>query len=273
MLPAAFRYVRASSSDEAVSLLSRYGDEARLLSGGQSLLPLMKLRKVSPKILVDVGRLAGLSYVRATETHIAVGASTRYADLRASELLAREAPMVVSIAGAVADRQVRHRGTIGGSLANGAPAADLPAAILACDAQVIARGMHGERVIAAADFFVGPFETALRPDEMLTEVRLPRLPGTRWSYRRFSSRIADWATVAVAVVGADPPRVALVSMGPTTARASAAERALNGGASLNQAAELADHGLVPPTDPKATADYRRHLSRVLLRRALADVYG
>ncbi len=180
MIPVSFDYERAGSTEEALALLAQHGDEAKLLAGGHSLLPLMKLRLATPGVLVDVGRLRDLSYVRDAGDHVAVGALTRHRDLEISDVLAAEVPILGHVASLVGDPQVRHRGTIGGSVAHGDPASDLPAVVLACGATLVARGPGGEREIAATDFFLGFLETALAPDEMLTEIRFPKLAGAGW---------------------------------------------------------------------------------------------
>ncbi|MGH9306792.1 MAG: FAD binding domain-containing protein [Acidimicrobiales bacterium] len=270
MIPAAFDYVRAGSADEAVSLLAQHGEEAKLLAGGHSLLPLMKLRLATPSVLIDVGRLAELSYVRQGDRHVAIGAGTRHQDLQTSPVLAQSAPVVARVAGSIGDPQVRHRGTIGGSLAHGDSASDLPAVVLALGGTLVAQGPQGTREIAADDFFVGFLETALAPDEMLIEVRLPQ--AASGSFHKFNRRAQDWAIVgAVAARRNGGIGVALVNMATVPVRARATEEALASGASLTDAAQLADDGLDPPEDGNASADYRRHLARVLVRRALEEV--
>ena len=271
MIPAAFDYVRAGSADEAVALLAEHGDDAKLLAGGHSLLPLMKLRLASPAVLVDVAGLGELAYVRDGGDHVAIGALTRHCDLERSPLLAAEVPILAHVAGLVGDPQVRHRGTIGGSLAHADPASDLPAVVLALGGTLVARGPAGEREIPARAFFRGFLESALAPDELLTEIRVPKLGGGGWSYHKFNRRALDWAIVGVAVVrGAEGAGIALVNMGPTPLRAAAVEAALAGGASPAEAARAADDATEPPSDLNAGPDYRRHLARVLVRRALAD---
>ena len=269
MIPAAFDFVRAGTADEAVSLLTQYGDEAKLLAGGHSLLPLMKLRLATPAVLVDVGRLTELSYVRDGGDHVAVGALTRHRDLETSELLRADVPILAHVAGLVGDPQVRHRGTIGGSLAHGDPASDLPAVVLALGGTLVARGPAGEREIAATDFFTGFLETALAPDELLTEIRLPKAAGA-WSYQKFHRRSQDWAIVGVAAVTNGSTGVALVNMGPVPLRATAVEDALAAGASAVDAAAAAAEGTDPPSDLNGTVEYRTHLARVLVRRALEE---
>jgi hypothetical protein len=184
MIPAAFEYQRADSAEAALSVLAEHGDEAKLLAGGHSLLPLMKLRLATPSVLVDIGRLSDLSFIRAENDHIAIGALTRHRDLEISDVLATDAPILAHAAGEVGDPQVRHRGTIGGSIAHGDPASDLPAVLLALDATMVIQGQSGVREVSADDFFVGFLETAIGPDELLTEIRVPRVPnaglGDRW---------------------------------------------------------------------------------------------
>ena len=272
MIPARFEYVAASSAAEAVAALTEHGDDAKLLAGGMSLIPLMKLRLATPGVLVDVGALRDLAYVRDGGDHVAIGALTRHHDLATSELLARECGVVAAVATEIGDPQVRHRGTIGGSVAHGDPASDLPAVLLALDASVVARGPAGERTIAASDFFVDFLETALRPDELLTEIRVPKPGAQGFAYEKFNRRAQDWATVGALAVGADgSTRVALVNMGPRPLRASGVEEALAGGASAADAAERAAEGTSPPDDLNASPEFRAHLARVLVRRALEAV--
>ncbi|MDE0676922.1 MAG: xanthine dehydrogenase family protein subunit M [Acidimicrobiales bacterium] len=269
MIPAAFDYVRAGSAEEAIALLGEHGDEAKLLAGGHSLLPMMKLRLAVPSVLVDIGRVSDLSYINDGGDHIAVGALTRHRALETSELLAAECPLLGHVAGEVGDPQVRHRGTIGGSLAHSDPASDLPAAVLALGGSLVAQGPNGSREISAGDFFTGYFESALADDEMLTEIRVPKAPGSGWNYQKFNRRAQDWAIVGAAAVTVNGgTNVALVNMGSVPLRASAVEAALAGGASAADAAEQAAEGTDAPTDLNATPDYRNHLARVLTRRAL-----
>jgi aerobic carbon-monoxide dehydrogenase medium subunit len=270
MIPAAFDYVRAESPDHAVSLLGEHGDEAKLLAGGHSLLPMMKFRLAVPSVLVDVGRLTDLSYIRDDGDHIAIGALTCHHDLETSDLLDEQCPLVKGVAAVVGDPQVRHCGTIGGSLAHSDPASDLPAAVLALGGTLVARGPNGQREIAASDFFTGFFESTLAPDELLTEIRVPKTPGARWSYQKFNRRAQDWAIVGVAVVHNGHTGVGLVNMGSTPLRASGVEEAVASGASAADAAARADEGTEPTDDLNADADYRRHLARVLTRRALQE---
>lgn len=269
MIPAAFDYKRAGSAAEAISLLGEYGDEAKLLAGGHSLLPMMKLRLAVPTVLVDIGRVDDLSYINDGGDHLAIGALTKHRALETSDLLAAECPILAHVASKVGDPQVRHRGTLGGSLAHSDPASDLPAAVLALGGTLVAQGPNGTREIGAADFFTGYFESALADDEMLTEVRVPKAPGAGWNYQKFNRRAQDWAIVGVAAVQVNGgTNVSLVNMGSTPLRAGAVETALSGGASAADAAEAAAEGTEAPTDLNATPEYRAHLARVLTRRAL-----
>jgi aerobic carbon-monoxide dehydrogenase medium subunit len=270
VIPAAFEYRRASTVDEAIGILSDEGEDAKLLAGGHSLLPLMKLRLAAPSLLVDIGRIGELSYVRENGDGVDVGALTRHRDLETNEILYRHLPLLAHVAGQVGDPQVRHRGTIGGSVSHGDPASDLPAACLALGASFTVVGPEGERQIPASEFFHGFLETALRPDEVLTRIRLPKATGAGWSFQKFNRRAQDWAIVGVAAVGGERPGVALVNMGSTPLRATAVEEALAGGASASEAASHADDGLDPPVDLNASAEYRRHLAHVLVRRALEE---
>jgi aerobic carbon-monoxide dehydrogenase medium subunit len=195
VIPASFDYVEAASVDAAIAALTEHGDEAKLLAGGHSLIPLMRFRLATPSVLVDIGRLADLSYVRDGGDHLAIGALTRHRTVETDPLVRSQVPLLAHVAGQVGDPQVRHRGTLGGSLAHGEPASDLPAALLALGGSVVSRGPGGEREMAAADFFTGFLETALAPDELLTEVRVPKVPGGGWSFQKFNRRAQDWAIV------------------------------------------------------------------------------
>lgn len=274
MIPARFDYEVAESAEHAISLL-REREDAKLLAGGHSLLPAMRLRLARPGCLVDIGRLTDLAYVRDERGEIAIGALTRHKDVARSEVLRERCGIVAATAAQVGDPQVRHRGTIGGSLAHGDPASDLPAVVLALGGTLVARGSAGERRIPASEFFTGVFETALAPDEMLVEVRVPALGAAHgWAFEKTSRRAQDWATVAVATVvervdgSLARASVGLVNMGGSPLRARATEEAIAGGASIAEAAALAAEGTEPPSDHAATADFRRHLARVLTRRAL-----
>jgi carbon-monoxide dehydrogenase medium subunit len=272
MIPASFEYLRAVSAAEALSLLTEHGPEAKIIAGGHSLLPLMKLRLASPSVLVDVGRIRELSYIRDLGDHVAVGALTRHCDVQRSTLLQADVPLLAHVAGVVGDPQVRHRGTIGGSIVHGDPASDLPAAVLALGATLVITGPAGIREVSARDFFRGFLETAVEPDELLTEIRLPKMDGAGWSFQKFNLRAQDWAIVGVAAVGFQAGGgIALVNMAATPVRATAVEQAVAAGASIVDAASSASAGLDPPTDLNASAAYRRHLASVLVRRALHEI--
>ena len=268
MIPAAFDYARAGSVDEAIELLGR--EDAKAIAGGHSLLPLLKLRFARPSLLVDIGRLDDLRYVREDGDRIAVGALSRHADLALDPVLAQGCGLLARTAGNVGDPQVRHRGTIGGSIAHSDPASDLATVLLTLDADFVARGPDGERTIASADFFTGPFETALGPQELLTEIRVPKVEGGR--YLKHVRRQQDWATVAVAAARLNGDvHVGLAAMGPTPLRARAVEQAVAGGASPADAAEHAAEGADPPSDVSGSSEYRAHLARVLTRQALEQI--
>lgn len=275
MIPAPFDYEVAETVDEARELLGSR-DDAKVLAGGHSLLPLLRLRAVRPALLVDIGRIDGLSYVRDVGSQLAIGALTRHHDVATSPIMQEHNPLVSHAAGLIGDPQVRHRGTIGGSLAHGDPASDLPAVMLALDAEIDVAGADGVRTIAAADFFRGVFETAVASGELVTEVRVPKLSGEHiWSYVKFRRRAQDWATVGVAAVarrngGVSEPAIALVSMGATPLRAVAAEAAWAGGGDPGAAA--AD-GTDPPSDTNGSAEFRQHLAQVLVRRAVEEAAG
>jgi len=270
VIPAPFEYVAAQAPEHAIEVLAGYGDDAKLLAGGHSLLPMMKLRLATPAVLIDIGRLDDLAGIASDGNELVIGATTRHADLAASELVRAEAPLLAYAAGQVGDPQIRHRGTIGGSLSHADPAADLPMALLALGGSVELRGPGGTRTVAADDFFQGYFETALQPDELLTAVRVPRRPGEPWGYQKFVRRSNDWAIVGVAAVNG---RIALANMGPTPLRARAAEQALAAGATPAQAAVHAAEGASPGEDMHADRAYRQHLARVLTRRALEHQAG
>jgi carbon-monoxide dehydrogenase medium subunit len=269
MIPDRFEYEVAESLDQAVELLDS-SDGAKLLAGGHSLLPLMRLRISRPSLLVDIGRLRDLSYVREDGDAIAIGALTRHHDLAGDSTLQERCGIVAHAAAMIGDPQVRHRGTIGGSVAHGDPAADMGAVLTALEAELVVQGKDGERKISAADFFQGVFETALGRQEVLTEIRVPALSGG-WSYVKFHRRAQDWATVGVAAVQANGGvRVALTNMGATPLRAAAVEEAIAGGEDPATAAEQAGEGTDPPNDTSGTPEFRKHLAAVLTRRALAE---
>jgi aerobic carbon-monoxide dehydrogenase medium subunit len=271
VIPAAFDYVRAGSAAEAISLIGQHGDEAKFLAGGHSLLPLMKLRLAAPSVLVDIGRVTDLSYIKDAGDHIAIGALTRHMDVETSAVLKEHAPLLAHAASHVGDPQVRHRGTIGGSIAHADPASDLPATTLALGATYVAQGPNGTREIAATDFYHGFLESALAPDEMLTEIRVPKMGGAGWSFQKFNRRAQDWAIVGVAAWrGSNGSGVALVNMGSTPILATSVSGALAQGASISDAAQLAAEEAEPQSDLNASPEYRVHLAKVLVRRALEE---
>jgi len=272
MIPAEFDYVAPESLEEAIRALADGGEEAKILAGGHSLLPMMKLRFASPKLLVDLRRVSGLAGVRRNGD-VRIGAMTTHTALAGAGL-----GLISAAAATIADPQVRNRGTIGGSLAHPIPAADLPAVVLAAEGRIAVRGPGGEREIAAGDFFRGYLDTALAADEVVTEIRLPAVEGWSYGYEKFNRRQEDWAMVAVCVLVREEAgtcsdvRIGLTHMGSTPLRAHAAEEALRGQSlspeSIAKAAEQAAEGTSPPADLNASADYKRHLARVLCRRAL-----
>ena len=279
MIPAEFDYAAPETLDEAIRMLVENGDEAKLLAGGHSLLPLMKLRLAAPALLVDLRRIPGLHGLARSNGSWRIGAMTPHA------VLARESEMgiLAVAAGTIADPQVRNRGTIGGSLAHGDPAADLPAVMLVSEASVKLRGPDGERSLKAGELFRDYLETALAPEEVLIEIEVPALDGWGFGYQKFNRRSEDWAMVgACAVVKAsggecEDVRVGLTNMGSVPLRAGAVEDALRGrplsAQSIRAAAEQAAEGTDPPADLNASADYKRHLARVLTRRALESAAG
>lgn len=271
MIPPKFDYTRATTVDEAVSVLAEQGDDAKVLAGGHSLIPLLKLRLAMPMVLVDVGPIAELSYIREDGDHIAIGAGTTHREVAGSELLKSQVPLLAHATAQVGDPQVRSRGTLGGALAHGDPAADHPAVLLALRGSVVVQGPAGRREIAADELFTGFLETAISPEELLVEVRVPKTGDAGWSFQKFNRRAQDWAIVGVAAQMRDGASgVALVNMASQPQRAVAVEEALSGGASRADAAAVADQGFDPPSDLNADEPYRRHLAKVLVGRALAE---
>ena len=281
MIPLAFDYEVAESVDHAIELLGQHGDEAKLLAGGHSLLPIMKLRLAAPTVLVDLGRIEDLNYVSDEGDPLAIGAMTRHCDMERNATLQEHCGLVAYTASLVGDPQVRHRGTIGGSISHGDAASDLPSALLALDAIFVVKGPGGERNVAAGDFFEDYLQTTLAPDEVLTEIRVPKLGGAGWSYKKFNRRAQDWAVVGVAAVversngSIGSARIGLTNMGSTPLRAAAAENALSGAdpSSVAEATSSADEGTSPSSDIAASGEYRRHLARVLSRRAVEEALG
>jgi carbon-monoxide dehydrogenase medium subunit len=274
----AFDYEVAESADHAVELLGQYGEEAKLMAGGHSLLPIMKLRLAAPAVIVDLGRVSELNYVRDQGDTLAIGAMTRHCDVERNELLQEHCGILPYTAHLVGDPSVRHRGTIGGSLSHGDAASDLPSAVLALDGELVVRGPNGDRTVAARDFFKDYLETDLAPDEVLTEIRVPKLNGAGWSYQKFNRRAQDWAVVGAAAIvertngTINSARIGLTNMGSTPMRATAAEGALSGASpdAVAEATQSADEGTSPSSDIAASSEYRRHLARVLSRRAVEE---
>jgi len=284
MIPAKFDYVRPRSLDEAVQALAGGGDDAKVIAGGQSLLPLLRLRLASPDLLVDLAGLEELRGVADAGDALLIGARTTHYQVINDPLVAAHCGLLAEAARTVADPAVRHRGTLGGSLAHADPAGDLPAVALALDAILVASGPGGEREIAAADFFVDYLTSSLHPDEILTAVRVPKLgPGWGYRYEKFHRTAQAWATVGVAALvrrsngSVAEARIGLTNMGSTPLRATAAESAAAGAQAsrdaLRAAAASADEGTNPPGDLHGAPDYRRHLARVLTGRALAAAAG
>jgi aerobic carbon-monoxide dehydrogenase medium subunit len=280
MIPGKFDYVRPDTVDDAVRALADAGDEAKVIAGGQSLLPLLRLRLAYPEVLVDVGGIDELRGVRDSGDSLVIGARTTHYQLVHDPLVAEHAGLLAEATSTVADPAVRHRGTLGGALAHADPAGDLPAVILALDGTLIVRGPGREREVAAADFFVDYLTSSLEPDEILTTIRIPKLgPGWGYRYEKFHRTAQSWATVGVAaLVRRDngtvaEARIGLTNMGAVPVRATATEQAARGAeasrAALNEAAAQADEGTEPPGDLHGAPDYRRHLARVLTGRALA----
>jgi aerobic carbon-monoxide dehydrogenase medium subunit len=284
MIPAKFDYVRPGSLTDAVQALAGGGDDAKVIAGGQSLLPLLRLRLAYPDLLVDIGGLDELRGVTDDGDSLLIGARTTHYQLVHDPLVAAHCGLLAEAAGTVADPAVRHRGTLGGSLAHADPAGDLPAVVLALDGTLIASGPGGERQIAAAGFFVDYLSTALAPGEILTAIRVPKL-GPDWGYRyeKFHRTAQAWAIVGVAALArrsngqVAEARIGLTNMGPVPVRAAAAEAAAAGAVAsseaLRAAAASAAEGTQPPADLHGAADYRRHLARVLTGRALAAAAG
>ena len=279
MIPAEFDYEAPESLEEAIRMLHDNGDEAKLLAGGHSLLPLMKLRLAAPALLIDLRRVPGLHGAQRENASWRIGAMVPHAELEHSP----ELGLISRAAGTIADPQVRNRGTIGGSLAHGDPASDLPAVMLIADGAATVQGPGGQRTIEAADLFRDYLQTALEPNEVLTEVRVPAFDGYGFSYHKFNRRSEDWAMVAVCALVkqtgdiCEDVRVGLTNMGATPLRATAVEEALRGqpldGDRIAQASEQAAEGTDPPADLNTSADYKRHLARVLCRRALTEAAG
>jgi aerobic carbon-monoxide dehydrogenase medium subunit len=282
VIPASFDYVRAGSIDEAVAALTEHGDEAKLLAGGHSLLPLMKLRLAAPEVLVDLGRVEELRGICDAGEHLAIGAMTTHDAVVKDPLVREHCGVLADVSRTVGDAQVRHRGTIGGAMAHGDAAGDLPTLLLALDGTVVVQGPEGRRNIRAADLFTDYLSTSIADDEVLVEVRVPKLVGDwGWRYEKFSRVAQAWAIVGSCALvkrsngSIEQARVGLTHMGTTPVRASATEAALQGVGrdAIAGAAEQAAEGTSPPSDLNATPAFREHLARVLTRRALTHAAG
>jgi carbon-monoxide dehydrogenase medium subunit len=278
MIPLEFEYQAPATLEEAISLLAGGDEDVKVLAGGHSLIPLMKLRLAAPSLLVDIRKVPGLKGISSSNGSTRIGALTTHAEVEAGGL-----GLVSQVAGTIADPQVRHRGTIGGSLAHGDPASDLPAVLLAAEGSIDVQGPNGSRSIAAGDLFEDYLTTSVADDEIVTAVNVPSMDGFGYAYEKFNRRAEDWAMVAVAawvkVEGGtvSDVRVGLTNMGSTPLRATAVEEALRGQAAsadaIAKAAELAADGTEPPGDLNASPEYKRHLARVLTRRALTKAAG
>jgi aerobic carbon-monoxide dehydrogenase medium subunit len=279
MIPAEFEYTAPDTLDGAIKALADGGEDAKLLAGGHSLIPLMKLRLAAPTLLVDLRKVPGMHGIQRQDGTWRIGAMTPHAELEHSPDLG----IFARVAGTIADPQVRNRGTIGGSLAHGDPASDLPAILLIAEGSVTVQGGGGQRSVAAGDLFRDYLDTAIEPTEVLTEIHVPALDGWGYGYQKFNRRSEDWAMVGVSAVVkqtgdiCEDVRVGLTNMGSTALRASAVEQALKGqpltADNIAKAAEQAAEGTEPPADLNASSDYKRHLARVLCRRALQEAAG
>jgi len=284
VIPVAFDYVRPGSVDEAVAALAAAGEDAKVISGGQSLMPVLRLRLAAPTSLIDVGGIAEMSGVSDGGDHLVIGSNTTHHEVMNNAMVKEHAPLLAQTAATVADPQIRHRGTLGGSLAHADPAGDLPTAALALDTTIVAAGPKGRREIAARDFFVDYFTSALEPDEIVVAIKVPKM-GEGWSthYEKFNRTAQAWATVGVAAAvkrqngTITEARVALTNMGPSPVRASSVEAALAGADAtadaIAAAAASAADGTRPTSDLHASAEFREHLARVLTKRAVATAAG
>ena len=276
MYPANFDYIRPGSVDEAVRLLQQHGDEAKVLAGGHSLIPAMKLRLATPKVVVDIARIAELSYIRRAGDRIAIGATTTHVDIETSTVLREASPLLAETASHIGDVQVRNKGTIGGSLIHADPAADYPAAILALEAEIDLVGPRGTRTVRAADFFVDLLQSAAAPDELLTEIRVPAT-GPSVAYEKTEQKASGFAIAGVAVVAwPGGVRVGVTGVAPKAYRATAVESTLGTGRSADAialAALRAAEGIDPLADIHATAEYRAHLAQTNTRRALGRAFA
>jgi carbon-monoxide dehydrogenase medium subunit len=282
VIPAAFDYKAPTSVDEAVRAIHDAGEDGKVMAGGQSLMPVLRLRLAAPATVVDLGRVDGLFGVREDGDALVIGAMTTHHQVVHDPLIASHASLLARTAETVADPQIRHRGTLGGSLAHADPAGDLGSAAVALDAELVIAGMDGRRTVKASEFFVDYFTTALNAEELLVEIRVPKLTGWGAHYEKFNRTAQAWSIVAVAAAvrmdggSIAEARIALTNMGPTPLRATAVEQALVGASSMDAVTAAASHaadGASPPSDANADADYRRHLAKILTRRAVAAAAG
>jgi aerobic carbon-monoxide dehydrogenase medium subunit len=281
MIPPAFEYLCPKTIPEAITLLQQHGEDAKILSGGQSLIPMMKLRIARPGYLIDINRISGLSYIKEQDGFLKIGGLTREAEVEASPLIRSRYPILIDTAHVIADPQVRNLATVAGNLAHGDPANDHPATMLALDAQVVATGSRGERVIPIEEFFLSLFSTALQPDEILTEIRIPlALPHSGGAYFKLERKVGDFATAAVAAQVTLDSRgavqkvgIGLTNVGPTPIKVRKAENFLRGKkldeANIRQAAQLAADDAQPSSDLRGPAEYKKALIKELAKRALA----
>ena len=283
MIPAQFDYVAPASVEEALAALAEHGDEAKIIAGGQSLLPVLRMRLNAPEMVIDLGRIDGLRGIRDDGDALVIGAMTTHHEVRTSDLVREHAGVIAKATDQLADAQIRHRGTFGGALVHADPAGDLGAPTRSLGAEFVIAGPGGTRTVAADDFFVDLFETAVGEDEILTEVRMPKHPGWASHYEKFVRVVHQWPIVAVAASVRTEggtiaeARIGLTNMGSTPVRARAVEEALAGQPAtedgVRAAAEQAADGTEPPSDLNGDADYRRHLARVLTRRAVLAAAG
>ena len=279
MIPTAFDYVAPTSVEDALAALATHGDDAKIMAGGQSLLPVLRMRLNAPEMVIDLGKIESLRGIRDDGDAIVIGAMTPHSVVGKDPLVEEHALLVHQAVVHLADEQIRHRGTFGGALAHADPAGDLGAPALALDAEFVIAGPGGTRTVAAVDFFVDLFETAIGDDEILTEVRIPKHTGWGAHYEKFVRVAHQWPIVAVAATvkgsldSLEDVRIGLTNMGSTALRARATEDALRAGQGLDAAAELADQDTNPPTDLNGQASYRRHLAKVLTRRAVTAAAG
>jgi carbon-monoxide dehydrogenase medium subunit len=283
VIPAAFDYVAPTSLADALSALAQAGEDAKVIAGGQSLLPILRMRLNAPETLVDLGKVEELKGIREEGDHVVIGAMTTYADVLASDLVREHAALLAAAVAEVADPQIRHRGTVGGALVHADPAGDVGAPVLALDAELVVAGAGGERTVAASDFFKDLFETAVGDGELLKEVRIPKHTGWGARYEKFVRVAHQWSIVAVAATvraqggNIAEARIGLTNMGSTPLRATAVEQALVGrpatDEAVREACAAAADGTNPPSDLNGDADYRRHLATVLTRRAVLAAAG